>query len=200
MPGAVITCGQPSFGDGHSTPFAKPCPRGPVETSTPTVRPRSGCPGVFAAEPPEALQLVQREVVTGKMQQATRAASIRDLRKGRTDPGLNQPGIPRVVFQEAYPQSVYAMAAAPMGMPGCPEDPHSCTASAERIRIVLMHKSSSVLEIRVIIKSTQPTIGNACAKLFKLDAYASFRSRDYRFYSSATLLSNLGLQMLSLAA
>ena len=32
-----------------------------------------------------------------------------------------------------------------------------------------------------------------------MDAYASFRFRDYRFFSSATLLSTFGLQMLSLA-
>src|ERR1035438_1828472 len=40
--------------------------------------------------------------------------------------------------------SVKAMAAAPIGMPGCPAFAF-CTASAERMRMVLMHRSSSVV-------------------------------------------------------
>src|SRR5258708_18599675 len=41
-------------------------------------------------------------------------------------------------------QSVYAMAAAPIGMPGCPEFA-CCTASADNMRTVLMHRFSSSL-------------------------------------------------------
>ena len=50
------------------TAIAKPWPSGPVVTSTPSVSPDSGCPGVLRSPLAEALQIVERHVVAGEKQ------------------------------------------------------------------------------------------------------------------------------------
>ena len=52
------------------TPLAKPCPRGPVVTSTPGACRRSGWPGVLEPSWRKRLQLVERQIVAGDVQQA----------------------------------------------------------------------------------------------------------------------------------
>src|SRR5208283_3918203 len=67
-----------------------------------------------------------------------------------------------------FVQSVYAMAAAPMGMPGCPELAF-CTASAESMRMVLMARFSSVRDSVVGTRFSVPIL-TACGVDFPIGA------------------------------
>ena len=51
------------------TALAKPWPSGPVVASTPGVRPYSGWPGVLRAPLAERLEVVERDVVAGQVEQ-----------------------------------------------------------------------------------------------------------------------------------
>ena len=87
------------------TALAKPCPSGPVVTSTPGVWPRSGWPGALLPHWRKLLDVVQRQVVAGQVQQA--------VEQHRAVPGreheavaIGPVGIARVVLEEARPQHV----------------------------------------------------------------------------------------------
>ena len=122
------------------TPLAKPCPRGPVVTSTPGACSRSGWPGVFDPSWRKFLQLVERQVVAGDVEQA--------VEQGRTVAGRENEAVAvgpfrilRVEMHELGEQDVGHGGGA-SGRPGWPELA-AWTASMERMRMALMASVSS---------------------------------------------------------
>ena len=87
------------------TALAKPWPSGPVVASTPGVRPYSGWPGRARAELAEALELLERQVVAGEVEE--RVQEHARVPRGEHEPVAVEPvGVGRRVAQEAGPQHV----------------------------------------------------------------------------------------------
>ena len=101
------------------TALARPWPSGPVVVSTPGVTPTSGWPGVLRVQLAEVLQLVDRQVVAGQMQQRVlqhRAVAVRQHEAVAIGPVR----VGRIVAQVTVPQRD-GDSAMPIGMPGWPE-------------------------------------------------------------------------------
>ena len=102
---AVEARRQVRLGDGHADGVGEPWPSGPVVASTPGREVALRVAGRAAAPLPEALELVEREVVAGQVQQG--------VEQHRAVPGrqheavaVRPAGIGRVVPQEARPEHV----------------------------------------------------------------------------------------------
>jgi hypothetical protein len=99
--------------------------------------------GRLTAPLAEALDLVERKIVAGQKQQAVQEHGTVSGRKDETV-AIEPLRVARVVLRRKRVHSVYPMAAAPIGKPGMPEFAF-CTASADKMRMVLMHRFSSSL-------------------------------------------------------
>ena len=118
-----------------------PCPSGPVVASTPGVSAGLRMTGAKAVNLPEPLQVLQRQVVAGQVEQAVKhRAGV----AGRKDepvavrPVADWPGC----ASGAGPRSGTPPATAPSGIPGCP-DFAAWTMSSASIRKVVMQRRSS---------------------------------------------------------
>ena len=80
--GLVVDRGQMLLRDAHSpTDMARPCPSGPVVTSTPSVSPRSGCPGVIDSHCRNCCRSSMRHLVAGQVQHAVQQRRSMPVRK-----------------------------------------------------------------------------------------------------------------------
>ena len=122
------------------TALARPWPSGPVVVSTPGVTPTSGWPGRLAVQLAEVLQLVDRQVVAGQVQQRVqqhRAVAVRQHEAVAIGPVRIAPGCGADAGATARPRSRPCPSACRDGpiSPARPRPWRACAAHWRRRRV-----------------------------------------------------------------
>ena len=159
------------------TALDMPCPRGPVETSTPGVTKFSGCPGVLD---PSCRKFLRSSMVMSQPVKCSIAYSkahawpLDKTKRSRLNHSLF-PDENRIIS----PYKTWAIGAHPIGAPGCPEFAFS-TMSAHRTRMLSMHLTVMELSTSILAIFFDGVVSNnSVAVLFVIwqqaDAYSEFR-------------------------